>query len=53
MAPDDQESEVAPRAEEPEEMPLPSDPKDIFLGGLFVLALLATRLVCVSATLLR
>ena len=28
--------------EEPEEMPLPSDPKVIFLGGLFALALLAT-----------
>ena len=27
--------EVVPPAEEPEEMPLPSDPKIIFLGGLF------------------
>jgi hypothetical protein len=27
--------------DEPEEMPLPSDPKVIFLGGLFTLALLA------------
>jgi len=34
-----------PPAEEPEEMPLPSDPKVIFLGGLFVLALLATAYV--------
>ena len=34
-----------PSAEEPEEMPLPSDPKVIFLGGLFVLALLATAYV--------
>lgn len=33
--------EVVPPAEEPEEMPLPSDPKVIFLGGLFTLALLA------------
>jgi predicted PurR-regulated permease PerM len=32
-------------AEEPEEMPLPSDPKVIFLGGLFFLALLATAYV--------
>ena len=31
---------VAP-AEVPEDLPLPSDPKVIFLGGLFVLALLA------------
>ena len=34
-----------PPAEEPEEMPLPSDPKVIFLGGLFVLALLAAAYV--------
>jgi predicted PurR-regulated permease PerM len=26
-------------------MPLPSDPKTIFLGGLFILALLATAYV--------
>ena len=45
MAPADQETEVAPPVEEPEEMPLPSDPKVIFLGGLFVLALLATAYV--------
>jgi hypothetical protein len=32
-------------AEEPEEQPLPSDPKAIFLGGLFVLALLAAAFV--------
>src|SRR5580704_9795531 len=37
--------ESAAPAEEPEEMPLPSDPKAIFLGGLFVLALLATAYV--------
>ena len=30
-----QKMEVVPPAEEPEEMPLPSDPKVIFLGGLF------------------
>ena len=45
MAPIDQETEVVPPAEEPEEMSLPSDPKVIFLGGLFVLALLATAYV--------
>jgi len=45
MAPTDQETEVVPPAEEPEEMPLPSDPKVIFLGGLFVLALLAAAYV--------
>jgi len=45
MAPTDQETEVTPPAEVPEEMPLPADPKVIFLGGLFVLALLATAYV--------
>jgi predicted PurR-regulated permease PerM len=45
MAPTDQETEVVPPAETPEEMPLPSDPKIIFLGGLFVLALLASAYV--------
>jgi predicted PurR-regulated permease PerM len=45
LAPTDHEREVVPPAEEPEEMPLPSDPKVIFLGGLFVLALLATAYV--------
>ena len=45
MALGDQETKVVPPAEEPEEMPLPSDPKGIFLGGLFVLALLATAYV--------
>jgi hypothetical protein len=34
-----------PAAEEPEEMPLPSDPKTIFLGGLFILALIAAAYV--------
>ena len=41
MADKQQKLEVVPPAEEPEEMPLPSDPKVIFLGGLFALALLA------------
>jgi predicted PurR-regulated permease PerM len=45
MAPTDQKTEVVLPAEEPEEMPLPSDPKVVFLGGLFVLALLATAYV--------
>ena len=45
MASTDQDTEVVPPAEEPEEMPLPSDPKVIFLGGLFVLAMLATAYV--------
>jgi len=45
MAPTDQVTEAVPPAEEPEQMPLPSDPKVIFLGGLFVLALLATAYV--------
>jgi predicted PurR-regulated permease PerM len=45
MAPTDQETEVVPPAQEPEEMPLPSDPKVIFLGGLFVLALVAAAYV--------
>jgi predicted PurR-regulated permease PerM len=45
MAPTDQETEVVPPTQEPEEMPLPSDPKVIFLGGLFVLALLAAAYV--------
>ena len=40
-----------PPAEEPEEMPLPSDPKVIFLGGLFVLALLATAYVASEVVL--
>ena len=41
----DQKTDVAVLAEEPEEMPLPSDPKVIFLGGLFFLALLTTAYV--------
>jgi predicted PurR-regulated permease PerM len=45
IASGDQESEVVRPAEEPEDLPLPSDPKAIFLGGLFVLALLTTAYV--------
>ena len=45
MAPTDHETKVVPPAEVPEDLPLPSDPKTIFLGGLFVLALLATAYV--------
>jgi predicted PurR-regulated permease PerM len=45
MMQNDQETEVESPAKEPEEMPLPSDPKIIFLGGLFVLALLAAAYV--------
>jgi predicted PurR-regulated permease PerM len=45
MAPPDQGTEVATPAADPEEHPLPSDPKTVFLGGLFVLALLASAYV--------
>ena len=45
MAPVDQEAEVVQPAEVPEGMPLPSDPKVVFLGGLFLLALLAMAYV--------
>jgi predicted PurR-regulated permease PerM len=45
MAPVDQEAEVVQPAEVPEGMPLPSDPKIVFLGGLFLLALLATAYI--------
>jgi predicted PurR-regulated permease PerM len=41
----DLKTKFAPPADEPEEMPLPSDPKVIFLGGLFLLAVLATAYV--------
>jgi predicted PurR-regulated permease PerM len=44
MAPTDQ-GKIAPPAGDPEEHPPLSDPKSIFLGGLFVLALLATAFV--------
>jgi hypothetical protein len=45
MAPIDQKTEVVPPAEVPEDLPLPADPKVIFLGGLFVLAMLAAAYV--------
>lgn len=45
MAITDQKTEVVTPAEAPEGMPLPSDSKVIFLGGLFVLALLAAAYV--------
>jgi hypothetical protein len=41
----DRETETATSVEQLAEMPLPTDPKVIFLGGLFVLALLATAYV--------
>ena len=41
MAYTNQKTEVVLPAEMPEDLPLPADPKVIFLGGLFVLALLA------------
>jgi predicted PurR-regulated permease PerM len=41
----DGETESVLPAEESAEMPLPADPKTIFLGGLFALALLATAYV--------
>jgi AI-2E family transporter len=45
MAPNDQKTEVALPAEVPEDLPPPSDPKAIFLGGLFILAVLAVAYV--------
>ena len=45
MAPTDEKSEVVAPAEVPEDLPLPSDPKVIFLGGLFVLAVLVAAYV--------
>jgi len=45
MATYDHETNVVLLSDEPEEMPLPSDPKIIFLGGLFGLALLTTAYV--------
>jgi predicted PurR-regulated permease PerM len=51
MAPTDHETEVVAPAEVPEGMPLPSDPKVIFLGGLFVLALLTTAYVASEVVL--
>jgi predicted PurR-regulated permease PerM len=51
MAYEQHQIEVVPPAEEPEEMPLPSDPKIIFLGGLFGLALLAAVYVAAEIVL--
>ena len=51
MAHKQQKMEVVPPAEEPEEMPLPSDPKVIFRGGLFALALLAALYVTAEIVL--
>src|SRR5665647_1983569 len=45
MAITDQKTEVVTPAEAPEGLPLPSDPKVIFLGGLFILALLEAAYV--------
>src|ERR1019366_1073838 len=45
MTPTDQKTEDVSPTEVPEDLPLPSDPKVIFLGGLFVLALLAAAYV--------
>jgi predicted PurR-regulated permease PerM len=45
MAPVDQKTEVVRPADAPEDLPLPSDQKVIFLGGLFVLAALAAAYV--------
>ena len=39
------------QVEEPEEMPLPSDPKVIFLGGLFAFALLTAIYVAAEIVL--
>jgi len=45
MAPTDKKTEDVSPTEVPEDLPLPSDPKVIFLGGLFVLAMLAAAYV--------
>ena len=45
MSPTDKKTEDVSPTEVPEDLPLPSDPKVIFLGGLFVLALLAAAYV--------
>jgi predicted PurR-regulated permease PerM len=49
--PTDHTSEVAPPAEEPEEMQPAFDPKVMFLGGLFALALLAAAYVAADILL--
>jgi len=45
MTSSDRETETAPADELLADMPLPGDPKIIFLGGLFALALLAAAYV--------
>jgi predicted PurR-regulated permease PerM len=45
MASTGQETEVVLPVEVPEDLPVPSDPKVVFLGGLFVLAVLAAAYV--------
>jgi predicted PurR-regulated permease PerM len=45
MAQSDREAEEVPVAEAWSEMPLPTDPKTVFLGGLFALALLSAAYV--------
>jgi len=45
MEPTDQKTEVMAPAEVPDDLPLPSDPKVIFLGGLFALAVLTAAYV--------
>jgi predicted PurR-regulated permease PerM len=45
MAHTEKKIEELPPIEVPEDLPLPSDPKVIFLGGLFVLALLAAAYI--------
>ena len=45
MAPTDEKTEVVLPAEVPEDLLLPSDPKVIFLGGLFVLAVLVAAYI--------
>jgi hypothetical protein len=45
MASTELETEVVLPAQLPEDLPVPSDPKVVFLGGLFVLAMLAAAYV--------
>ena len=45
MVPNDPKTEVVPPAEVADDLPLPSDPTVIFLGGLFVLAVLAAAYI--------
>jgi hypothetical protein len=50
MARKQRELEVVAPEEAPEEMPLPPDPKAIFLGGLFALALLTAIYVAAETS---